>query len=173
MRPPPRTRPAPWTCHLEIEIDAPADAVWAILGTRFADVGDWATLIDSSRVMSAAEVPADYRVHVDAPVPGRWTPSKFGEPAEVLVDYSDEDRALTFWAANLPGILVHSQNTQQVTSTGDGTSRVTFDIHAQPKMKFMRKKMTAILERGIGTVLVDLKVYAETGERRAEEVARR
>lgn len=159
--------------HLEVDIDAPADEVWALLGPGFADAADWVNLIDSSRAMTMDEVPAGYTVDPDAPVPGRWTPSKFGDPAEVLVDYSDEDRTLTFWAANLPGILVHSQNTQQVIATGEGTSRVSFDIHAQPKFRFMRNKVASILERGLGTVLVDLKVKAETGERRTEELARR
>jgi hypothetical protein len=150
--------------HLEREIDAPAERVWEILGARFADVAEWASLVDSSRVMQSSEVPSTWFVAPTAPVPGRWTPSGFGEPGEVLVMYSDADQALTFRAMNLPGMLLYSQNTQQVVSTGEGTSTVSFDIHAQPKFRVMRSKVSEIFERGLSQVLDDLAVYAETGE---------
>lgn len=150
--------------HLEREINASADAVWALLGAGFAEIGGWAALVDASREMTLADIPEGLVVAPQAPVLGRWTATGFGEPGEVLVMYSDVERALTFHAIDLPGFLKHSQNTQQVLETGENTCTVTFDIHAQPKFGFMAKKLESIFSEGLPGVLDDLAAYAETGE---------
>ncbi|MCP4804616.1 MAG: hypothetical protein GY913_32635 [Proteobacteria bacterium] len=84
--------------HIEREINASADEVWALLGGGFSEIGDWAALVESSWEMEVADVPTAFTVDPDAPVPGRYTRTGFGVPAEVLVNFDDADRTLTFWA---------------------------------------------------------------------------
>lgn len=157
--------------HVEREINASADEVWALLGGGFAEIGDWATLVDASREMADSDIPAGFTVDPDAPVLGRYTATGFGEPGEVLVNYDDEQRTLTFWATDLPGMLLHSQNTQQVVAIDEDRCLVTFDVHAEPKRKFMGKMISKKFGEGFLGVLDDLAVHAETGNVSADKAA--
>ena len=152
--------------HLEEEIDAPADQVWAVLAHRFAEIGEWAPGIETSRAINLDEVPAGFTVAPNAPVPGRVTPNPLGELTEVLIMYSEDDRTFTFDTAGLPPIVTQAVNTTRVTKLDDGRSLVTFDI----EMSFVRpfNVLGAVIQRrlqtspaGPGGMIKDLKTYLE------------
>ena len=48
--------------RLEADIAAPADKTWNLLGTQFAEIDTWATVIKTSRPIGADEVPASMMV---------------------------------------------------------------------------------------------------------------
>ena len=56
--------------HLEQTINASADKVWTILAHQFAEIGDWASTVHTSRVIDMSEVPNGFNVAPTAPVPG-------------------------------------------------------------------------------------------------------
>jgi hypothetical protein len=148
--------------HVEQVIDAPADQVWALLGPTFADIGDWASLVEES--YPTTTVPGHIAIDPDAPVQGRVTVTGFGAVEEYLIDYDDAAMTYTFRAHNIPGMLLYSQNHTQVHALDADTSKVTFDIHFVPKRKFMGGKIHDKLSHGLANLLAELKIYAETGQ---------
>ena len=89
--------------HLEQEINAPADKVRKILGHQFGEIGNWASGVETSRVLDVSEVPSDFELAASAPIPGRGTTSPLGEIKEILIMYSEDKKEFTFRAAGLPG----------------------------------------------------------------------
>jgi len=152
--------------YLETEIDAPADRVWEVIGRDFANVGRWASLIESSRPLSPEEVELPPGVHSDpdAPVLGRATPGGIGEPHEILINYDDASMTFTFRAANLPSLIKMSQNTTRVIPLTATTSKVTFDIHAVAGISALERRLHDRFREGLKTVQMDLKHYVEHGE---------
>lgn len=147
--------------HVEQVIDAPAEQVWEVLGHQFADIGDWASLVEESYPTST--VPGHIAIDPDAPVTGRVTVTGFGAVEEYLIEYDDAAMTYTFRAHNIPGMMLYSQNHTQVHPLDADTSKVTFDIHVVPKRKFMGAKINDTLSHGLANLLDELKVYVETG----------
>ena len=152
--------------HIETEINAPADKVWQILAHQFADMADWTATLSESRVVELSELPAGTKFAKNAPVPARETTSSFAKAIEVIHDYSEEKRELTFDALNLPPILSTAANTQRVIAKGDNKSVITFDMNLGLNGIF--KILSPILKRRffktMSGVQRELKVYAETGQ---------
>ena len=148
------------------KIQAPAKEVWAVLAHRFAQIGEWAPHIESSRALKPEEVPEGFEVAPEAPVPGRVTPSPLGEQREVLTEYSEDAMTFTFRVPGPAPLFHHSQNRTTVTSLGGGSSLVTFDLTLQPRGVF--KLLTPLLKRRFRTskfgpagMIRDLKAYLE------------
>jgi len=78
--------------QIKEEINAPAEKVWEILAHQFAEIGEWAPNIETSRAIEVSEVPAGFKVAADAPVPGRVTPNPLGDVTEILTEYSEENK---------------------------------------------------------------------------------
>ncbi len=90
--------------HIETDINAPADDVWAVLGSRFAEIASWSSTVQSSRPLASEDVPPGFTVAAEAPVPGRETTTRAGTLREFLTEYSDSERVLTFRADGLPRV---------------------------------------------------------------------
>jgi len=155
--------------HMEKEINASADKVWNILAHQFAEIGEWADGVKWSRALEASEVPEDFVVAPQAPVPGRVTPNPFGDLKEILTRFSDVEREFTFEVSGLPKAVAHTQNTTRVIETGADTCLVTFDV--QMVLRGPLKLLSPILRRRLKTsgfgpagALEALKPYAETGQ---------
>ncbi len=155
---------------LLIEIDAPADKVWSILAHRFCDVADWTDAVQRSWPLERELVPPDVEIAADAPFPGRMVVTPLGQLAEVLTEYSDEQRVFTFVALGVPGIVGRSADRTTVTELGPSSCRVSLDIEMVLKGPF--KVLDPILKSRIGKVLnpflEDLKHFAETDSVRAD-----
>lgn len=150
--------------HLEQEINAPADAVWGVLGGEFADIASWASVVKASRPIDVGEVPASITVASTAPVPGRETTTK-ATLREILTAYSDEERSLTFEGAGLPKIVRLARNVQSVQETGPSTCKVVFDVQfdfAGP-FGFLASPMKRRMTKTFGDVQTDLKLHVENG----------
>lgn len=149
--------------HLETEIAAPADKAWAVLGTDFAGIDHWSTVVTTSRPIAGDEVPPGLTVAESAPVPGRETKTKV-TLIEVLTEFDDAGRSLTFVGVGLPPIVNRAENTQSIVETGQDSSKVVFDVEFDFRGPFrllsplMAKRMSATF----GDVQKDLKHYLET-----------
>ena len=149
--------------HLEQEINAPAERVWAVLGQQFAEIERWSSTVETSRSLDASEVPAGVVADPAAPVLGRETVSALVTAKEILVRYSDADAELTFAVAGLPKIIKHARNTQGVRALGGGRSVVTFDVdlEAWGPFKVLMPVMRRRMSKTFSKVLGDLRGYVE------------
>lgn len=151
--------------HLRLEqrIAAPAQSVWQVLGTQFAEISEWSTFVKTSRALDPSEVPASMSVPPDAPVPGRETMTKV-KVVEVITAYSDENRSLTFEGIGLPKIITQAQDVQSVEANGPDSSTVVFEIDfdfAGPFAVFspiVKRRMAETFT----DLLLDLKQHVES-----------
>jgi len=148
------------------EINASAEKVWEILAHQFAEIGEWAPNIAFSRVIEMSEVPAEFKVAKEAPVPGRVTPNPLGDVTEILTEYSEENKTFTFEAAGPAPIFSHGANTTRVVAQGTANCLVTFDLRLTPKGIFnlfapLLKRRFKTSKFGPAGVIRDLKTYAE------------
>ena len=148
------------------EINAPAEKVWSVLAHKFAEISEWAPNIASSRVIEMSEVPANFKVADDAPVPGRVTPNPLGDVTEVLTEYSEEKKSFTFEIAGPAPLFSHTANTTKVVEQGTDKSIVTFDLQLSPKGIFnlfspLLKRRFQTSKFGPAGMIRDLKNYVE------------
>ena len=148
--------------HLETEINAPADTAWQALGPSFAQIDEWASFVQTSRPIDRSEVPDDLTVDPTAPVPGRETTTK-ATLIEVLTNYDDAGRTLTFHGVGVPRIVTRARNVQSIRTTSPTTSTVVFEVDFDLWGPFrifdpiLRRRMAATF----GDVQADLKRHAE------------
>ena len=153
--------------HVEREVNASADAAWALLAHDFADIESWSSKVVASRAMTTEDVPARFSVDPDAPLPGRVvTAGKFGELTETLVMYDEAGKTFRFAGDGLPKILPYAGNTQAVVDLGQGRSRVTWDIYVVPKgmAKLMKGKIAKRMESGLSQTLDEAVAAIEASE---------
>lgn len=157
---------APIDIHVERQIDASPEAVWAVLGTEFAEIDDWATIVSHSAPVDQADVIGGYPAIEGAPVAARGCNTRLGDFQEVLVAYSDEERMFSFRAEGLPKMMEKSQNTTRVSSAGEGASVVTIDVALEVRgpAKMMKKMLKKKMGKMLDGLLGDLETYVETGE---------
>lgn len=149
--------------HIETEINAPAEDVWAALAHEFAEIDKWSSTVSESRAIDASEVPDGWEVAPTAPIPGRETTSPAGAFREIFTMYSDENMEFTFRADGLPSIIAYMADTQRVIHLAEGRSLVTFDVTMEAKGSF--KVLGPILKgrfaSTFGLVQEELKAYVE------------
>lgn len=152
--------------HIETTVNAPAGAVWSILGQRFADIASWSSTVRSSRALSLEDVPSGWTIANDAPVPGRETTTGAGTLRESLIEYSDSERVLTFRGDGLPRVFSLATDRQAVVEINANRSRVTFDIHVEGGLFFavLAPLLKRRMARTFGIVQDDLRILAETGQ---------
>ena len=120
--------------HLERDVEASADATWALLAHDYANVAAWSSTTATSWPMTADQVPVGLSADDDAPEIGRvLTSERFGEITETLVMYDEDARTFRFATGGLPSLMAYAGNTHAVHDLGDGRSRITFDVYLVPK----------------------------------------
>ena len=147
-----------------IEIEAPAERVWRIIGEEFDRVGEWATPVPHSA--AAARQP----INADAPVAGRTCETSVaGFPSlnETLTAYDDAQRTLAFEIVEgMPGFVSEARNEWRIDELGPNRTQVTLDgrIETRGVGRIMAPIMRFQLNRAIDQTVEDLQVYAATGE---------
>ena len=152
--------------QIKQEINASADKVWSVLAHQFAEISEWAPNIKSSRVIEMSEVPAEFKVAKDAPVPGRVTPNPLGDVTEVLSEYSEENKTFKFEAAGPAPIFSYGANTTRVVDQGTNRCLVTFDLQLTPNGIFnlfspLLKRRFKTSKFGPAGLIRDLKDFVE------------
>jgi hypothetical protein len=107
--------------HTTIDIDAPASAVWNVLGERFGDVAEWTNAIEASSLDQplgqGAVRTCDLRAF--GPVPA-------GKITEELTHFDRQTRSLTYVVlSGVPRFMRYVENAWSVEALGEGRSRVT------------------------------------------------
>jgi hypothetical protein len=121
----------------QITVEAPADAVWDVVGRRFDRIGEWATAIPASAAIApippgTAPTRSPAPTVVDAPVVGRVCRTGIRllpEVTETIVAYDDAARTLTYQASGLPAFVATARNTWTIIPLGERRTRVT--LYAQ------------------------------------------
>jgi hypothetical protein len=122
------------TLSHQFTVEAPADAVWDVIGRRFDRIGDWATAIPMSTAVgrsndaTAATVPPAISGIVGAPVAGRVCQTGvrlLPQITETITAYDDAARSLTYQASGLPRFVITARNTWTVTPLDQHHTRVT------------------------------------------------
>ncbi|HWE69694.1 MAG TPA: SRPBCC family protein [Acidimicrobiales bacterium] len=111
-----------------IDIDAPADDVWAVIGD-FGGIGDWMPGIESCRVEGEDRILATMGMEI----------------TERLVSKDDGGRVLIYSITNGAPVETH-QGVITVNPTGD-TSQVTWEVDATPDE--MAEVMASIYQQSL------------------------
>lgn len=145
-------------------IDAPPDAVWALVGHRFADIDEWSSTVDRSVAVTVGELDGAV-VASGAPVAGRRTTSRAGTLTEVLVAWDDAGRSFTFDTLGLPRLLRLAQNRTTVEAMPDGGSMVVFDVRIvlHPALALLAPVLRRRMAHTFGQVQDDLRCAVEAG----------
>lgn len=150
--------------RIETEIKASTDKVWKTLADDFVDVAHWASIVKEPRIISRGDLPADAVLPDQAPVIGRATKTRAGELYEYFTEFSDEMKEFTFATANMPRMMISATNNSKITTKGDNSCVVSFDVTMQFKGIF--RIFSPLIKRrvssSVGRVQGDLKTYAET-----------
>jgi Polyketide cyclase / dehydrase and lipid transport len=147
----------------QITIDAPADAVWEVVGRQFDRVGEWATVIPASAPDPAASG------RVDAPVPGRICQTGIRlvpRVSEQIIAYDEADRSLTYQAVGLPEFVTVARNSWRVTPLDARRAQVAFAGQFQTRGllgRLARWVLLLQLWRAGRHLLDDLKHFVEHG----------
>ena len=125
------------TGQASIDIDRPADAVWAVVGD-FGGIGGWMPGIDACRVEGDRRILDTMGMTI----------------TEALVKKDDTARALTYTIVDGAPVERH-QAVITVTPRGD-SSHVTWDVDAEPDA--MAEVMTTVYQGSLDA----LKAHAES-----------
>ncbi len=158
-------------------IAATADELWRVLGEEFAEVGRWASAVDTS-----AAITGEGRAGPDPAAAGRTCQvAGFGETEETLVLFDRQHRRLAYTATaqRIPSFVRGLRNEWSIDEIDPGTSEVTSHVTAEVTgilgvviAPLLRRKLSSTLR----TSLEDLRAYAENGlvsEAKRKATARR
>ena len=142
----------------KIDINAPASHLWQILVNDFNDISGWATV-----VLTSGPNP-----HV--PIgEGRVCQTTLGNNSETITEFNENDRTYTYVVEpeKTPFFLKGIENTWTVKPLGPERSEVS--MRANVTLHTLMGKLMAPLVRrrmlkGFGSLLEELKVFAETGQ---------
>ena len=145
-----------------INIDAPADQVWDILGPNYVNAGEWASSVYMSHARSGtAKVEA-------APVAGRVCQTSLGPFTETIEAYNAQRRHVAYSATGdkMPGFVKSLVNSWTVRSEGSRSQvdmELTVDI-AFPFNFLMGPLMRLQFGKVLREATEELQHYAETGK---------
>jgi hypothetical protein len=148
--------------HDQITINAPASTVWRILAHDFANIGQWASAIPSSK--ANIDVPVLEGAEVGGRICSTAVPG-FRDVEESLTSYDEQSKRFAYPATTgRPWSLKHAENHWSVRSLGSLTSLVetraeialnTFPgIFLAPLLKYQMGRIGA-------QTLEELKYYVE------------
>jgi hypothetical protein len=163
------------TLSRHLIVDAPADAVWEVVGHRFDRVDQWATAIPASTAIPAAAAvppatgsPAAAATG-NAPVAGRVCHTSVRlvpQVTERIIAYDEANRTLTYQAEQHPRFLKAARNHWRVEAIGAGRTRISLHATVEPQgmvgwLAYLL--LRAQLARVAAQFLQDLQHYAEHG----------
>ncbi len=149
----------------ETSIQAPPEAVWNVLGPRYAEAYRWASSVHESSALGAPGTGSAK----EAPCGGRACETDLGRFQEKIELYSEQTRELAYSAHGdkMPFFVKKMLNHWKVQSDGDGGSRVTMELTVGLMFPFnllmalpMRIQLSGVLKNAHE----ELKYFVENGE---------
>jgi len=151
----------------DITINAPAKKVWDILGHKFADVGQWSSLVSQSTVNNDAS-----KVN-NSPVGGRLCETSIGKIFEDFTAYDEKGMTFSFKGVITSKIFSNVISTNAVTAIDENTSKVT--VTPNVDLKVLGILMYPLIKMNLGKLikqgLMDLKYFAENDKISPEKLA--
>jgi len=145
-----------------IDINAPIEVVWKVVGTEFADAYVWSSGLKHSKALDTISLNGSTTTKRGCDVEG------FGKITEELFEYSNDEHFFSYEVIDgLPGFISKSYNTWRLTSLEDGKTRVKMRLKVQTKGFlgwllgwFVIKNAKNLIDES----LEELKFYVETGK---------
>ncbi|GAB5521446.1 MAG: hypothetical protein RhofKO_36970 [Rhodothermales bacterium] len=159
-----------------IQVNAPADQVWAVLAHDFHNAYKWASSVDHSAARVAGPPPGDAPFETA----GRACQTSLGPIKETLEYYDEQARRFGYSAKGdkMPFFVKHLQNNWAVQANGPNRSTVRMALEAR-LLPVFAQLMGPIMRKQFDTVLTEateeLKFYIEQGRphpRKVEAAAR-
>lgn len=128
-------------------IDAPAPAVWQVLGEQFGEVSKWADAIIASSVDRPLGQGAVRTCDLKAtgPLPA-------GQITEELTHFNSGAQSMTYVVrSGVPGFMRHLENAWTVKATDDGRSMVTSEVTL--RVAWYMLPMTPVIRNQLGGTL--------------------
>ncbi len=156
----------------ELVIDVPATELWEMVGPGFVEVYKWSSNVDHAegKGTSPFEGAVCNERFCDVNVKG------FSKISEKLTKYNQDKMNLAYVVnTGMPGFVTHAENDWTVIPVDANRSKLVM------KAKFEVKGLMGMLMKGtmkkkmvktLGAVLVDAKVYAESGKISEAKAAR-
>lgn len=140
----------------EVIINAPADKVWKVVGTDYAKVGDWASIVNVSgeRLSNTGELE------------GRTCESTYGAVRELITEFDEAAHLLKYEADGLPAMFKKGGNTWKVIPVNAHQSKVTMDLRmelAPIQGLLMGWMIKGKMSKDTDQLMLDLKHFVETG----------
>ncbi len=147
--------------RVDVVIDAPPAAAWAVLGERFGYIGEWAAPITASELDGDLGVGAVRTCHV-----ARFGPVAPGVVRERLIEFDPEHMLLAYESVDgLPSFIERAVNRLSVHALAEHRcevrARARFELHGPVRLvsPFFRWQM----EVNAGRVLDELRYEVEHG----------
>jgi len=148
----------------EIIIDVPAAELWEMIGPGFVDVYKWSSNVDHAVGSGSPEFDGAVcsKRTCDVNVKG------FSKINETLTKYDANKKVLAYQVdEGMPGFVTKAVNKWTVMPVSDTQSKLV--MHAEFGSKglkgtLMNGMMKKKMEKTLDTVLIDAKIYAETGQ---------
>jgi Polyketide cyclase / dehydrase and lipid transport len=163
------------TLSRHVIVDAPADAVWEVVGRQFDRIGEWATAIKASTAIPASTKTTavtgapSVAAMGTAPVAGRVCRTGVRlvpQITERLVAYDNTDRTLTYQAEQQPRFLKAARNHWRVDAIDERRSRISLHAMVEPRglLGWLGYLLLRVqLARVAAEFLQDLQHYVEHG----------
>jgi carbon monoxide dehydrogenase subunit G len=141
----------------EIEIEAPAQEVWSLVGEQFNDIANWASFVSESHGNPDLEEGQ-----------GRVCQTDFGPVDETITEFQPKNRSLshTVEGNSTPFFMRNVLNHWHVKDDGKGRSKVSFAISAEmvpPFKQLLAKRLESKFGVQAEAYINELKHFAETG----------
>jgi len=144
----------------EVNINAPAEKVWDIVGLNFAKIGNWDGSVSSSTVNNSSP-----KVN-GSPYGGRVCETSFGTIKEKFTAYNEKEMTFSFQGDITSPVFSNVINTVKVIPVSANESRVIAAPNVD--LTFLGKVMSPLIKAGLGGAikkgLEDLKYYAENNK---------
>lgn len=142
----------------QMEIKAPADKVWQVVGEQFNDIANWASFVSQS--------------HANPEVgegEGRVCQTDFGPVTENITAFQPQSRSLShsIEGSSTPFFMRDVLNHWHIEEAGKGASTVTFAISANvmpPFKQLLSRRLQDRFGRQARGYVRELKHFVETGE---------
>lgn len=148
----------------EISINVSATQLWEMIGPGFIDVYKWSSNVDHAQAGGQPEFDGAVcsKRYCDVNVKG------FSKISEKLTKYSERDMNLAYEVVDgMPSFVTRAVNNWTVVSIDANHSKLVMKAEFSSKGlmgSLMNGMMEKKMNKTLGTVLNDAKIYAETGE---------
>lgn len=153
-------------------INVPAEKLWAIVGPGFGDAYLWATTVDHSTSSGEPEFEGASCNSRSCDLSAKG----FDKIEEKITKYNVNKMSFAYdVTVGMPSFVNSASNDWTVVRVGPNQSKMVLkaDFHVKGLMgTLMKGMMEKKMNKLLGVVLNDLKVYAETGQPSESKLAR-